>query len=129
MLDFWATWCGPCMGEVPSLVKTYNEFHARGIEVLGISLDQTEAAEKLKHVTADKGMTWPQVCDGKSWKGDIAQLYGVNAIPSAFLIDADTGEILASGGALRGEKLAISFEAALAHKAGKDKKKPDPDTK
>src|SRR5579864_4150695 len=97
MLDFWATWCGPCMGEVPGLVKAYNEFHPKGFEILGISLDQPNAAEKVKSVTAEKGMTWPQVYDGKFWQARVAQLYGIESIPHAFLIDGDTGKIVAEG--------------------------------
>ena len=119
MLDFWATWCGPCMAEVPNLVKTYNEYHAQGIEILGISLDQANAAAKIKSTTADNGMTWPQVYDGKYWDAEIAVKYGIDSIPAAFLVDGDTGEILAAGDTLRGTGLAKSFEAAVLKKAAK----------
>jgi thiol-disulfide isomerase/thioredoxin len=122
MLDFWATWCGPCMGEVPGLVKAYNDAHPKGFEILGISLDQPNAADHVKSVTADKGMTWPQVYDGKFWQAEVAGLYGINSIPAAFLVDGDTGEILANGESLRGENLAKTLDDALAKKA--EKKKP-----
>jgi thiol-disulfide isomerase/thioredoxin len=117
ILDFWATWCGPCMMEVPGLVKAYNEFHPKGVEVLGISLDQPNAADKVKSVTADKGMTWPQVYDGKYWQARIAQLYGIESIPHAFLIDADNGRIIAEGNPLRGGELAKTLQTALAQKS------------
>jgi peroxiredoxin len=116
MLDFWATWCGPCMGEVPGLVKAYDEFHPKGFEILGISLDQPKSEDKVKTVTADKGMTWPQVYDGKFWKAEIADLYGINSIPAAFLVDGDTGKILAAGNSLRGENLAKTLKEALEKK-------------
>jgi len=118
MLDFWATWCGPCMGEVPGLVSAYNEYHPKGIEILGISLDQPKAEDTIKKVTGEKGMTWPQVYDGKFWQAEVAQLYGIESIPSAFLVDGDTGEVLAAGTSLRGENLAKSFQAALEKKQG-----------
>ena len=116
MLDFWATWCGPCMGEVPGLVKAYDEYHPKGIDILGISLDQPDSAEKVKKVTGEKGMTWPQVYDGKFWEAEIAKLYGINSIPAAFLVDGDTGEILATGDTLRGESLEKTWKAALEKK-------------
>jgi len=118
MLDFWATWCGPCMGEVPGLAKAYGEFHPKGIEILGISLDQPKAEDTIKKVTGEKGMTWPQVYDGKFWQAEVAQLYGIESIPSAYLVDGDTGEVLAAGTSLRGENLAKSFQAALEKKQG-----------
>lgn len=119
MLDFWATWCGPCMGEVPGLVETYKKYHGQGFEVLGVSLDQANAAEKVKQVTGENGMTWPQIYDGKFWKAEVADKYAINSIPATFLVDGDTGEIIAQGGELRGEALAGTIEKALAKKKGK----------
>ena len=119
MLDFWATWCGPCMAEVDGLVSAYKEYHPQGVEILGISLDQPKAANQVKAVTAEKGMTWPQVYDGKFWKAEVAQKYGINSIPAAFLVDGDTGEILAAGGSLRGDNLAATLKKAVETKGAK----------
>jgi peroxiredoxin len=119
LLDFWATWCGPCMVEVPELVRAYGEFQPKGVEILGISLDQPNSADRVKSVTGEHKMTWPQVYDGKFWKAEIAQLYDVHSIPAAFLVDGDTGEILAVGNSLRGPNLAKTFEAALEKKGKK----------
>src|SRR5205814_5257012 len=115
----WATWCGPCMAEVPGLAKAYAEFHTKGIEILGISLDQPNTAAKVKEVTAAKNMSWPQVYDGKYWQAEIAQLYGINSIPAAFLVDGDTGTILTTGNSLRGPALEETWTAALEKKGKK----------
>ena len=120
MIDFWATRCGPCMGEVPNLVKVYDEFHPKGFEVLGISLDKENAADKVKSVTADHGMTWPQVYDGKFWNARIAEMYVIKSIPAAYLVDGDTGEVLADSG-LRGETLHTTIQKALEKKQASQK--------
>ena len=116
LLDFWATWCGPCIAELPNLTKIYEKYHSRGFEVLGISLDQSNATEKLAAFTREKNMPWTQVYDGKYWDAEIAKLYLVTAIPQAYLIDGDTGEILADSSTLRGEPLDDTISKALEKK-------------
>ena len=118
MIDFWATWCGPCMAEVPGLVQAYQKYHARGFEVLGISLDNETSKSKVGPVTKEQGMTWRQVCDGKYWNAAIAELYVVKAIPACWLVDGDTGEILAGESEMRGASLQPTLEKALAKKRG-----------
>jgi peroxiredoxin len=116
LLDFWATWCPPCMAELPGLVQAYNTYHPQGVEILGISLDQPNAANRIKEVAKEHGMSWPHVYDGKFWKADIAQRYGINSIPAAFLVDGDTGKIVATGGSLRGGQLEATLQAAVEKK-------------
>ncbi|MBU6412375.1 MAG: TlpA family protein disulfide reductase [Planctomycetes bacterium] len=116
LLDFWATWCGPCVKEIPHVVEAHKTYGSQGFEVLGISLDQKDKAEHVTKFTADKGMAWEQVYDGGFWKAAIAQKYAIDSIPAVFLVDGDTGKILATASDLRGDKLAKSVEAALAAK-------------
>lgn len=117
MLDFWATWCGPCIAELPNVISNYEKYHAKGFEILGISLDREKFAEKLAAFTKDKKMPWPQIYDGKFWQAEIAQLYAVEGIPFMLIVDGDTGEILASN--VRGNQLGLALEEALAKKASK----------
>lgn len=114
MLDFWATWCGPCIGELPNLTKVYEEFHARGFDILGVSLDDERTLPKLPEFTEEKGMVWPQIADGKGWEARLVQMYGVRGIPACFLVDGNTGNLLASSNDLRGSKLRGTVEQALA---------------
>jgi thiol-disulfide isomerase/thioredoxin len=108
LIDFWATWCGPCMAEVPTLVKTYERLKEKGFEIIGISLDQ-EAAD-LNRVTKAKKMTWPQYFDGKGWQNDIAQKYGIDGIPAMWLVNKQG--IVADTDARKG--LAEKVEKLLA---------------
>ncbi len=85
LLDFWAAWCNPCRMEMPNVIKTYEELHKKGFEVIGVSLDNER--EKFQNYIRDNKMDWPQLFDGKYWMSDYAQLYAVNSIPATFLID------------------------------------------
>ncbi|MCR4765219.1 MAG: redoxin domain-containing protein [Bacteroidaceae bacterium] len=100
LVDFWASWCGPCRQEMPNVVKVYNQYKNKGFEIVGVSLDQT--AEAWKKGITDLNITWPQMSDLKYWQCEAATLYGVNAIPHTVLIDKD-GTIIERN--LRGEKL------------------------
>jgi peroxiredoxin len=115
LLDFWATWCGPCMAEVPNVVENYAKYHSQGLEILGITLDKEDAVEKINKVMANKRMNWSQIYDGKFWQAEIARLYGINSIPHMLLVDGDTGVILADKD-IRGEKLGDAIQKALAGK-------------
>lgn len=101
LLDFWASWCGPCMHEMPYLKQAYQTYHSKGFEIFASSLDND--AEAWKQAAAKIGMEWILVSDLKGWQNEGAQQYGVQSIPSNYLIECATGKILESG--LRGEAL------------------------
>jgi len=114
LIDFWATWCAPCLAEVPNVVANYEKYHAQGFEVLGISLDRQDSSKAVTKVTKAKNMTWPQIYDGDFWDTAVVRLYGITGIPQMVLVDGDTGVILASGKDIRGEGLGEAIEDALA---------------
>ena len=116
MLDFWATWCPPCRAEIPGIVKNYNTYHSQNFEILGVSLDQKDSADKVTAYTTKTGMGWAEIYDGKYWAAEVAQKYAIESIPHAFLVDGDTGLIIAEGDALRGESLEGTLKAALEKK-------------
>jgi thiol-disulfide isomerase/thioredoxin len=85
LIDFWATWCGPCVAELPNVLKAYEALHSKGFEIVGISLDQDRA--KLDSFIKEKKMTWPQFFDGQGWKNEISSKFGIRSIPAMWLID------------------------------------------
>jgi thiol-disulfide isomerase/thioredoxin len=101
LIDFWASWCGPCRKEMPTVVKAYERYKNKGFEILGVSLDQ-ERERWVDAIKAD-GMTWPQVSDLKQFGSEAARLYNVQAIPYTVLLDRD-GKIIAKN--LRGQELS-----------------------
>ena len=85
LLNFWATWCGPCMQELPNVVKVYKKYHKKGFDIIGINLDLDKG--QLKGVMKESGMTWAQYFDGTGWDNKFAKQFGIPSIPSMWLID------------------------------------------
>lgn len=108
LVDFWATWCGPCIAELPNVLKAYEQHHAKGFEIVGISLDSDRA--KLDSFIKKEKMTWAQFFDGQGWKNKLGKQYGINSIPATYLLDAE-GKIIAKD--LRGEALEKAVAKAL----------------
>ncbi|MCU0348771.1 MAG: TlpA family protein disulfide reductase [Saprospiraceae bacterium] len=108
LVDFWASWCGPCRRENPHVVELYHKYHSKGFDVLGVSLDKTR--EPWLAAIEKDGLTWNHVSDLKGWSNDAAQLYGVSSIPHTVLVDRD-GKIIARN--LRGEQLTAKLREIL----------------
>lgn len=109
LVDFWASWCGPCRRENPNVVAAYNEFNDKGFDILGVSFDKDK--DKWIKAVEDDGLLWHQVGDLKGWGNEAGKLYAINSIPSNILLDPK-GIIIAKN--LRGEDLLAQLEKLFA---------------
>jgi len=108
LIDFWASWCGPCRKENPNMVRLYRDFHEKGLEILGVSLDKDK--DKWAKAVQKDNLTWNHVCDFKKWNCPLVEKYAVKGVPFTVLIDRQ-GKIIASG--LHGTELKRKIKEAL----------------
>jgi len=102
LVDFWASWCGPCRAENPNVVKVYNKYKDKNFSILSVSLDRPGQKERWLKAIHDDGLTWTHVSDLKFWDNEVAKLYGIKAIPQNLLLDPE-GKII--GKNLQGDEL------------------------
>jgi thiol-disulfide isomerase/thioredoxin len=127
LVDFWATWCGPCIAELPNVRKNYELYHDKGFDVVGISLDSD--AKKLEEFVKNEDLPWTTIYEGGGWDTPMAVYYGINSIPRAILVDKEGKVVNMSA---RGEVLSKQLaellgpaEPAAAEEKPADAEKPD----
>ena len=111
VIDFWASWCGPCMQEMPNLVRIYGKYKDKGLGIVGVSLDEDKS--QWTEAVSSMGMVWTQLSDLQGWNNSAAQKYGIQAIPFTVVVDS-TGKVLDAG--LRGEQLETEIAKLLGDK-------------
>ena len=111
LIDFWASWCGPCMQEMPNLVRIYGKYKDKGLGIVGVSLDEDKS--QWTEAVSSMGMVWTQLSDLQGWNNSAAQKYGIQAIPFTVVVDS-TGKVLDAG--LRGEQLETEIAKLLGDK-------------
>ncbi len=116
LIDFWATWCGPCLAEIPLLVELDRAYGDDEFMILGVSLDLAERLplDRFRAWLEEHEMTWPQIYEGAAWESTLAELYGVPAIPFPVLLDGQ-GRVVAAGGGARGEDLRRTIRELVGH--------------
>ncbi|MEJ2882364.1 TlpA disulfide reductase family protein [Pedobacter sp. GR22-6] len=110
LVDFWASWCGPCRAENPNVVKAYNELKGKNFEIVGVSLDYPGGKAVWAEAVRKDGLPWIHVSDLKGWKNEVAVMYGINSVPQNLLIDPQ-GMIIAKN--LRGEALTEKLKELI----------------
>ena len=115
LVDFWASWCGPCRAENPNVVKVFQKYKDRNFHIIGVSLDRPGQQEKWMKAIHDDKLEWTHVSDLQFWNNEVAKQYGINAIPQNLLLDPE-GKIIAKN--LRGEELEAKLGEAIEGKKG-----------
>ena len=110
LIDFWATWCGPCIAELPNVKQAYADYHDKGFEVVGVSLDSERDRQKFIDLVAAEGVAWPQRFEGAGWKDPLVKKYTIAGIPAMFLLDQN-GMLVSTNA--RGPKLEAEIKRLL----------------